>query len=306
MRVASRLGYGVAAILVAGLTAGSARCLPAGAERGDGAQPEGRSATWAPATVPPPDPGFLGVIVPADAVDVAARAEGRVEEVRVRLGDTVQREQVLARLDDRALRGDRAMAQAALEGARADERKAEYELAEARERRARWDKAARGTVLVVSPEELDKLSYAVKYAAQQLEMARARSAGKLAEVAEVDRKLGDTVIRARFGGRIAARYVEPGATVAIGTPVARIVSIDALWIRFAVPEDRSDAVALGMEVTASGDSLGTQLRGMIEKISPEIDAAAQMIVVEARIATPSDAATTTLAGRVVRVRVHPP
>ena len=60
----------------------------------------------------PQKPGYLGVVVARESVDVAAEVAGRVESVVVRPGDRVERGDLVARLDRRELAQGLAMAEA--------------------------------------------------------------------------------------------------------------------------------------------------------------------------------------------------
>lgn len=246
---------------------------------------------------------YVGVVIPSEAADITARGEGRVEDMKVRLGDTVAPNQVLARLDERALRDLVAVAQATLQAVRADEDKARFELAEAQDRKRRWEETARASDLVVSTDEMARVSYAEKYANQRLKVAQAATAEKQAVVSDLERKRSEMVVRAPFGGRVAARYVDPGATVSAGSRIVRLVSSEGLWVRFAVPEEESGSVKLGMHIETHSEN-GGALYGVIEKIAPEVDAAARMIFVEARLSVSTEEVASSLAGRVVRVRTE--
>ena len=247
--------------------------------------------------------GYLGVVVSGEAVDVAARVGGQLTEVQVRLGDQVARDSVLATIDAGPLRDELAMARASLRGARAEEQKAALELEEASERHGRWRQAVELERSAVSEDELAKVRYQEKYAASQLEAARARVAEQQARVAELARKVADTAVRAPFPGLVAARYADPGATIAAGAPVVRLVRAGELWVRFAIPEDRGAAVHAGQAVEVRVDEQDTVLSGEVEKIAPEVDAASRMIIAEARLTVPDGLTQATLSGRVARVHV---
>src|SRR5438270_756603 len=68
--------------------------------------------------------GFVGVVLPSESVDVTAELQGRIEVIRVRLGETVTREQVLAVIASPTLTAlDIEMAKAELSAAEVDSRK---------------------------------------------------------------------------------------------------------------------------------------------------------------------------------------
>jgi RND family efflux transporter MFP subunit len=250
-------------------------------------------------------PGFLGVLVAREAVDVSSRVDGRVAEVRVRLGDRVMKNEVLASLDVRTLRDELAVVQAALRAARAEVERFALELAEARERHARRRRALSAPVEAVSEEELSNARYQEQFAGPRLEGARARAAEQEARAALLEKDIEEAQIRAPFNGVVTARYVSPGATVTRSTALVRLISADDLWVRFAVPEEESVAATIraGLAVTIKVDDVEAELAGQVEKVAPEVDPASRMIVVEARVVLPAGTSRQALSGRVARVRV---
>lgn len=247
--------------------------------------------------------GFTGVIVNRDTVDVSTRVEGLVTEVRVRLGDRVARNEVLAQLDDQQVKNELDVARALLRASRADEEKAALEHQEALERNARNQKAAELRQDALSQEELASSRYQEQYAASRLEAARARVQEQLARVAQLEQRSRDQVIRAPFDGVVTVRYVDPGASAPRGTPVVRLVSAAEMWVRFAVPEEQGPALATGQPVDVRIKDLERVLPGLIENISPEVDSASRMIIAEARLTVAPGEHPPGLSGRVVRV--HP-
>jgi RND family efflux transporter MFP subunit len=264
-----------------------------------------------PATPAPPASvgdgrGFVAVLIAGESVDVAARTAGLVTEMKVRLGDLVATGSVIAALDDRALRDDLAAARAGLEAARAARDQSALELAEALERRERWEKlAGDGGARIVSSEELAGLRYKAKYARQQLVSADARLTETKARVEGLQHRIEESVIRAPFTGRVTHRYLDAGAMVGMGNPIARLVREGDLRVRFAVPEEDIGTIRHGKTLSVAVESLETPLRGSVDKVSPEIDPAARVIIGEAVVTVPSTLREVPLAGRVARVLVEP-
>lgn len=291
-------GAAIALLGIGTLLWRAADAPPAGSERAGSPAPRLLDAQRASAA-----PSFLGVVIPEDAVDVAARTDGWVETLHARLGDRIEAGAALTTLNDDQLRDEVAMAQAVLQAARAEEEKAALELEEARERLERWERATREQAQVLSQEELTRARYQEKLAAQQWKAAQARAAEQRARAVTLERKLRDTAVRAPFTGRVAVEYVAQGAVVTSGTPIVRLVATDHLRVRFAVPADRSAVVAPGVRVQARVLELDVTLSGAVEKVAPEVDPASRMIFAEARMEPPAHAQEMPLSGRVVRVSV---
>lgn len=244
---------------------------------------------------------LLGVVLARESVDVAAQLDGRLTSVRVRLGDRVRKGQLLATLDARALRSERAVALAALQAAHVDEERAAIELEQSRARLDRMRPLAEEGTPAISGDELERASYQEKLAASRLRAARAQAAERRAQAHSASTRHAEAEIRAPFDGVVAARYVDPGARIASGTPIVRVLGEGELRVRFAVPAERQAELAIGGAVRVRVPELAAELPGALEKLAPEVDAASRMIIAEARIDVPEPLRGQVLAGRSARV-----
>lgn len=252
------------------------------------------------------EPGFLGVVMAGESVDIASPRAGVLTSVHVRMGGEVARDEIVATLDDRVLRDELDAARAALDAARVAAEKTGLEVAESRERLARYERWQRSAeTAVVSDDDLAGLRYKAKYATRELDMARERITEHEARVESLSRMLADASLRAPFAGQVAARYVDPGATVQPGQPIVRLVRGQALLARFAMPAERAVAVQRGMLADVHIAELSTAITGVIENVAPEVDAASRMIMAEVRLDIPARLAREPLIGRVVRVHPRP-
>ena len=237
----------------------------------------------APPAAPRARPQFVGVVLARESVDVASKLEGRLKSVLVKLGDAVRRDALIATLDGTPMRQELAISQASLRARQAELQKADVQLTEARRRLARVAALDR----VVSEQDRAAIELEEKLAATALEVARAHVDEEMARVSQLQERLSQAEIRAPFDGTVAARYQDPGTLLQSGAPVVRLIRSEELWVRFAVPESDLTEIAVGRPVNVDIQSLGTTVPGVIEHIAPEVDAAAQMVVVEARLEVPS-------------------
>lgn len=254
-----------------------------------------------------PRPGapsaFLGVVIPHDSVEVSSKFEGRLERLEVDVGDRVEQGEVLARLDVRPLVQDLAAARANLQGSRAEEQAASLALAEAREKKGRYFSPRSLELGVYSQEELAKIRYEESTATARLAAARARSREQQARVVELEQSVGDAELVAPFAGVIATRPVSPGARIAAGQPILRLLGTGGRKIRFAVPEEQARQLEPGSPLRLSIDQPGLTLAGHVETLAPEVDAAARMVfAVAAFEAPPPDTVAT---GMVAHVQPGP-
>lgn len=225
----------------------------------------------------------VGVIFPRESVDVSPKAAGRLRAVHVHLGERVSRGKVLASLDTTTLRSELAIARATVRGAAAQEKRAAIEVEQATRKLEHSRILAGERVRAISSEDLARAGADAQLARSALDAARARTAEQRAQVARLRTEVGTAEIQAPFDGVVAARYADAGAFVGAGSPVLRIVRGDELWVRFAVSEDRLDRVAVGRQVDVVVPATGGRASATVQHIAPEVDSAARMFFVEARI-----------------------
>lgn len=205
-----------------------------------------------------------GTLTPLEKVQVAARVEGPITDVRVDLGDVVAREQVLAAIRPVDYRARVAELEAGLSQAQADVKRAQ-DLGD----------AATG---------------------EELEQARTRLAEARAQRSLASRQLTDTTVRAPFAGSISARHIAPGTYVKPGTPLFDLVAVDRLRLTLEVPERYAALVEVGTAVTIGareivlpGDQQATiaprpgadKVQASVTRVSPVVSPSTRTFMIEA-------------------------
>jgi HlyD family secretion protein len=240
--------------------------------------------------------------------NVGFKIPGRVVERAVDEGELVQGGQVLARLDGKELESVVAQNKAALEEAttklaelRAGSRSQEIEQAKAvlSSQEAELTKATkdyeRAEVLykngAISASQFDgaKSAYEArtaqrKNAAETLSLVRegARKEEKgiaeyrvqqaRAALATAQERLRDTMLYAPMAGVVLRKNVEPGETVAAGTPILTIGDLETPWVKVYVKEDKLGLVKLGQTAEIKIDSFkGKTYEGTVSYISSEAE-----------------------------------
>jgi RND family efflux transporter MFP subunit len=237
---------------------------------------------------PQGDPrGFVGVIFARQQVDLAADVAARVMDVKVQLGTPLKKGDVVASLDAESLRRELNAAQAVARAARVASSAAK----ERAQRYARHSEAISGDELSASASDSKVSAAKVAEASARVEQLRV-----LVERA---------AIVAPFDGVIAARYVDPGALVTPGQPIARLISGEDLWVRFAVPDDQSSTVKVKSCVEVRVDSQEVPARGLVEMVAPQVDTELRMLVVEAKLQLPEGWKGGLQAGLAARVLAAP-
>jgi RND family efflux transporter MFP subunit len=215
---------------------------------------------------------------------VGAEVAGQLLRV-AEVGEVVQRGDVIARIENRALR-------LRLEESEAEIRRLEANrdyLAQQVERLTRL-----GEQGIVSAEDLDEARSQRRTAAEQMVQARA-SRDNIAY------QLERTQVRAPFSGRVAARLQPAGGYATVGSEIVRLVDTRRVEVRARAPLGVAPYLREGMEVTVS--DAAQRLEGRIRTVVPvgdersrqlevrvELPEAAWMIGSAVRVALPTSSA----------------
>ena len=212
---------------------------------------------------------LLGDVVANEETPVAARVLSQVLYVHVREGDRVRRGQVLAELDareqDDAVAAAEAGVAAAQENLAAARVGLETQAAVSGRDRVLFDATA------ISREEWDRSQAALAATQAREEAARAQVtvARKGLESARTRRSYA--TIASPFDGVVAARYVDPGDTVAPGKPLVLLLGSGAPRVRVKGPSEEFASLSVGQSVVLS--DLTPPLEARIARVFPAMDAA---------------------------------
>jgi len=184
------------------------------------------------------------VDVDGGVLTLVASREGRVTEVPVAEGDTVNRGDLLLQLDSGAADLAVATAQAELRQAQAQLAAIDARLQPAERRAARLD-AARKEDLVTGQSAEDA---GAQLAGQKADRGVAQAGLELAQqhlkAAQWERE--QRSLRAPVGGRIARRAVSAGSTVGVATELFVLIPQQPLIVHADLEQDFADHVKAGM------------------------------------------------------------
>lgn len=235
---------------------------PGGGRGGPGGGPGGgRPATVTAGTVAPhvftDSVEAVGTAFANESVEITANVTERIKAIRFSDGAFVRRGDVLVELSAAEESAD-------LNTARARLREAELQLQRVRQL------AADG---FATRARLDT-QVALRDAAR-------------GDVAMIEARLADRVIRAPFSGVIGLRRVSPGLVVGAGTPILTIQDLSRIKLDFTVPETVLAQISRGMEVRAIAAAYPSEtFRGRVEGIDPQIDPVTRAASVRAIIDNP--------------------
>lgn len=200
--------------------------------------------------------------------EVVAKVGGEIREVLTEEGETVQRGQVLARLD-----GDRLRLE--LEQARANLARAEQEY------QRNTELHEKGLLAAGAFENL------------KFELDALRAAWRLARL-----EYSYTEIRAPIDGVVSERLVKVGNTISANTPMFRVTDLEPIVSYLHVPEKEFGKIEQGQPVFITIDALpGERFRGAVERISPVVDAGTGTFKVTVEVDEEDTALTPGMFGR---------
>jgi RND family efflux transporter MFP subunit len=201
-------------------------------------------------------PLVSGALAAERSATVRAEIAGNIVQVLAEAGQQVARGQVLGRITDDAV-ADAALA------ARSGLRTANEALVVAKRNAERSEKLAQAGA--VAERELEQARWTVMNAEAALADANTR-------LANAEKQLGYTVLRAPFAGVISERHVNAGDNVSAGNPVFAIVDPTSLRLEAQVPVSALGSLKVGTAVPFTVDGVPDRaFEGRIIRINPAVD-----------------------------------
>jgi HlyD family secretion protein len=197
-----------------------------------------------------------GSLVAWQEAIIGAEANGlKITDVRVNVGDRVQRGDVLATLQSDTLRAELAQAEAALAEATASaqEATAQSERARSLQQQGFFSNAQLSQTL----------------AADASAQARVQSARAMVQLQGV--RLSQTQVRAPDAGVISARMATVGSVVGAGTELFRLIRQGRIEWRAEVTAAEIGRIPVGASVQVKAAS-GQILQGKVRMVAPSVDA----------------------------------
>ena len=188
----------------------------------------------------------IGRLVARQSGVVAARTGGAVAEIRVTVGDRVEKREVVAVLARDRLRATRELRAAEVAQADAAVATSMAEFDYVTQAMKRLEGLRRSAAFSQARFD-DKRQEVVKAKSATIEkeaaLLRARVNLKMADI-----ELRDSEIRAPYAGVVSVRHIEVGAYVGVGQPVVTLIDDEHLEIEAAVPAGRIRGLAPGTPV----------------------------------------------------------
>ncbi len=123
--------------------------------------------------------------------------------------------------------------------------------------------------------------------ASELEQLKARRDADRALLDAAESRLGDTVVRAPFSGRLGLRRISPGSLVGPDTVVTTLDDTGIIKLDFDVPEIVLARLAPGLRVTARSAAWQDDVfEGEVTSVNTRVDPVSRTVTVRARIPNP--------------------
>lgn len=172
---------------------------------------------------------YIGSIESENSVDLSFQVNGNVSKVFVSEGQSVQKGQLLAALDQTSLKNEYASAKAAL-----------LEAEDAFERQT----------MLYNNNSLPE----VRYVEIKTKLEQARSSEQIAK-----KNLNDCNLYAPFSGVIGTKSIDVGTNVMPGIQVMTLMNISSVKVKIAIPENNISAVRIGDDCNVKITALNNQL-----------------------------------------------
>jgi RND family efflux transporter MFP subunit len=241
-----------------------------------------------------------------DSVSVSSELNGRIEKIHFDFGQTVRQGDVLVELQRTELqiqldRSRAALAQAlARIGLNPDQeqttptttpaiRQAQAQMEDARSKYEAARKLAESGD--IARERFIELEKALQSRQAALEAAQDELRTQLANIQAlaadkrlIEKRLGDTLIRAPFDGQVSQRLAAPGQFARDNTPLMTIVKTWPLRLRLDVPEVGAAAVRVGDALRFTTDAIpGKEFSATVTQLNPSLEARSRSLAAEARL-----------------------
>jgi HlyD family secretion protein len=220
--------------------------------------------------------------IEATLIDIAAREPLRVQEVLVDEGDMVKPDQVLVKLDTTTLEASLAEANASVAAAEENvafakanivKQQSEIRLAAIEVDRARklaQERAGSQRDLDVRRTKLETTKAALAEADAGLEASKQKVEVARANVATIQTRIDDAILKSPITGRVLYRLAEAGEVLAPGGKALTLVNLEDLYIEIFLPSEEAANLKIGAEgrITVDYDPEHA-VAGYVSFVSPE-------------------------------------
>src|SRR5262245_56871237 len=227
----------------------------------------------------------VGNLIGAATVEATPKVGGRLDDVYVRMGDSVTKGQRLAKIEDNELREQIKQAQASYEVSQATIRQREADLRLAQTNLDRTRNLFERQLIPKQTYDDTDARYAAALA--QLDLAKAQFSQSEARMDELKINLANTTILSPVSGFVGKRMLDPGAWVTPNSVFLSLVDIRVVRIVANVVEKDLRRIRQGMPADVEVDAFpGEKFNGNVAHVAPVLDPATRTAQIEIEIQNP--------------------
>jgi RND family efflux transporter MFP subunit len=205
-----------------------------------------------------------------------------------RIGDRVQRDEVIARLDSAEYEQAQTEARANLEIARSSlaAARAELELAEKTLERINSLEERE----LVSDSQIDDARFRFEAQQARLHLAEAQVEQRSAALEAARIRLGYTLLRAAEPGYVGERLVDEGALLPTNAAVVSVVGLDTVFVSTSIIERDYGHIRSGQEAQIEVDAFpGRRFPGQVSRLAPVLREESRVAEMEVLVPNPDQA-----------------
>lgn len=205
-----------------------------------------------------------GTLYPIQVTKISSQVSGRVSAVICDVGDKVEKDQVLLKLDPVFFDLEYQKAQNAFQLAQISFEDASREF---QRMKSLWEKTGEDKPSISKKQYEDATT---QFRQKEILLGQARL-----DLEYLKKELEETSIKAPYSGVLTKRFVDVGESIATVPPVhiVEIMDISKIIFEFSLPQDISSEVRQGMLVSIQVEGQKQKFTGKIDTIFPNIDMA---------------------------------
>jgi RND family efflux transporter MFP subunit len=229
---------------------------------------------------------LTGSIHPLYQYIVAPKVSGRILRINKRIGDWVNRGELIAKIDGGEYQQMVLESDANLRIAYANlaETQSELELAEQELERVRSLAEKR----IASVAQLETATTRFDALRSRMELAKAQVEQRQAALNSAKIRLGYTALAASEPGFIGERYIDEGGMLAANSPVVSVIGIDTVIVRTTVIERVYGLVRIAQPAEIEVDAFpGRAFHGQVSRIAPMLQEASRVAKMEVEVVNDS-------------------
>lgn len=227
----------------------------------------------------------VGNITAADELALQPHTSGRLISLLVDEGATVRQGQLVAIMDEEAIRIQMQQSEASLAGIRANVQQAGLNAAKAKTDRDRYQELLQQRYIARHDFENMDNTYQTARASLDSLKAQLKAAERNYDLLKL--QLNQTKIYSPINGVVTHKLVTVGMNLTTGSTIVNVADLNPVKLTFNVDQMDAPALRKGVPVSFSTDAYGErQFDGKVDEVAPTYDSATRTLTFTARIGNP--------------------